>query len=189
MGALMCSVAPACAQQAGSVDAHGLRSLVAHSSSHAVYVERAAVQRPDRNVLPNGDDSVADEPPNPALAHAVGCVIAGSVGTGVAAMAGTKNVVNIIAGGHVFPASHLALYTAVVGVIFGTFCAVGQALTPLYLYAVRPSPPPPARRTLEHKVNLDPRFNSAGWIERSAVGLSDPDEDMSLPASWLPRRR
>jgi hypothetical protein len=192
--ALLSSVTSASAQRASSIDASGLQTLVARSTSHAVYVERAVIQRPTPNALPNGEEGISDESTNPAVAHALGCLIVGSVGTGIAAMAGTKNVVNIIAGGHVVPASQLALYTAVVGVLFGTFCAVGQALTPLYLHVVRssppPAPPPPLpRRQLEQKVRWDVGGRTLpAWIERSAVGSTEPEEDMSVPASWLHRK-
>src|SRR5262249_4308035 len=142
----------AMSQDASSRDAAGIELLVARSASHAVYVERTSAPRPNTNSSPDGDEGASAEPVNPAVAHALGCLIAGSVGTGVAALAGTRNVVQIIAGGHVVPASQLALYTAVVGVIFGTFCAVGQALTPLYLHVARSSSHPASNGPLEHKI-------------------------------------
>src|SRR5205823_10581695 len=111
----------------------------------------AAIQRP---VLPDFDQT-SEEPPTPAVTQALGCLIAGSVGTGVAALAGINNVVNVMAGGQVIASSNLALYTAVAGVIFGTFCAVGQALTPLYLVVSRtvppPAPPPKPPRSIDQK--------------------------------------
>jgi len=185
--ALVCASTSAMTQNAGSLDAAGIEALVARSASHAVYVERTTVQRPNADASRGGDEGGPGEPTNPAVAHALGCLIAGSVGTGIAAMAGTRNVVHIIAGGHVMPASQLALYTAVVGVIFGTFCAVGQALTPLYLHVARSSPSPAPKGRFEHKVQ---------WrIERplpepneTRVARLPQDEDMSLPASWLPHR-
>lgn len=183
-GGLLLTCAHAVAEP---LDALGVESLVARSASHAVYVEHAAMQRPTQ-----GDDSAANEPSNPALAHAIGCLAVGTVGTSIAALAGTKNVVNILAGGHVVPASQLALYTAVVGVVFGTFCAVGQALTPLYLHLVRPSHPAErAPRQLEHKVQwtydvapVTQRFAPAG-----AASVTIDPNDMSVPVSWLHRPR
>jgi hypothetical protein len=186
--ALVVASTSAMTQNAASRDAAGIEVLVARSASHAVYIERTSSPRPNANSSPDGDEGMAGEPVNPAVAHALGCLIAGSVGTGVAALAGTGNVVQIIAGGHVAPASQLALYTAVVGVIFGTFCAVGQALTPLYLYVARSSAPPASNGRLEHKIQWrivdQPRPDRN---KTSSAGLS-PEEDMSLPASWLPHR-
>src|SRR4051794_21270247 len=97
---LICSAAPMHAQVITTIDAAGLQALMAHS---AVYVERTAIQRPDPNVMANSEGGLLGEPVSPAVANALGCLIAGSIGTGIAAMAGTKNVVNIIAGGHVVP--------------------------------------------------------------------------------------
>lgn len=81
--------------------------------------------------------AAADEPVDSAVAQSIGCVLAGTTGTSVALLAGGENVVHIISGGFVLPVNQIALYTALVGVVFGTFCAVGQAVTPLYLYATR----------------------------------------------------
>ena len=65
--------------------------------------------------------------------QSMGCLISGSTGTVVALLAGGENLVNIIAGGIVAPANPMVLYVGLVGVVFTSFCAVGQALTPLYL--------------------------------------------------------
>lgn len=70
---------------------------------------------------------------DPALAASYGCLIAGTIGTSMAVAAGSQNVVNVVAGGLVVPASEAALTVAVIAVVFGSFCAVGQALTPIYL--------------------------------------------------------
>src|SRR5262245_37361774 len=93
--AVICASTSAMAQSTGSLDAAGIEALVARSTSHAVYVERTTFQRPNPDALRDGDEAGAGEPTNPAVAHALGCLIAGSVGTGVAALAGTKNVVHI----------------------------------------------------------------------------------------------
>ena len=71
--------------------------------------------------------------PDPAVAASYGCLIAGAAGTGVTLAAGSENVVNIVAGGLVVPASQTALTVALIAVVFGSFCSVGQALTPIYL--------------------------------------------------------
>ena len=194
-GAIVCTSAPAMAQRTSALNAMGLDTLVARSSSHVVVVQPAIIQRPDPNATVGEREDVG-EPLSPAVAHALGCLLVGTVGTSIAAFAGTKNVVNIIAGGHVVPASQLALYTAVVGVVFGTFCAVGQALTPLYLHVMRPRPAPPVRRQLEHKVDLSlaHRATGAARIERGSFAnvTSEPEdmrvEDMRVPAIWLYRK-
>ena len=65
-----------------------------------------------------------------------GCLAGGLTGLGVPMAAGGSDVVNIIAGGVVPIGSNLALGTALVGVIFGSFCVIGQALTPSALYVI-----------------------------------------------------
>jgi hypothetical protein len=69
-----------------------------------------------------------------SLDESIGCLVGGLAGTGAALLAGGQNLVNVVAGGLVAPANPLVLYTGLVGVVFASFCAVGQALTPLYVY-------------------------------------------------------
>jgi hypothetical protein len=101
--------------------------------------------------------------PKPLMAHprlsdaemqSVGCLVTGLAGTGVAMAAGGVDVINLIAGGLVPVSSNLALGTALVGVVFASFCAVGQALTPAALmiynqYVVPEADPDLAATTLE----------------------------------------
>lgn len=68
---------------------------------------------------------------------ALGCVVGGVVGTAGAIAIGGENIVNLIAGGLVPVANSAALYAALTGVVFATFCAVGQSLTPLIVYSYR----------------------------------------------------
>lgn len=72
----------------------------------------------------------------PEVQQSLGCAITGSAGTAAAVLAGGENLVNIIAGGVVMPQNRAVLYIGLVGVVFASFCAIGQALTPLYLYSV-----------------------------------------------------
>ena len=189
---LLLSSTSVLAQRASTTDVAGVKTLVAHSASHAAFIEPAAIQRP----APVQIDEMSEDAPNPAVVQALGCLIAGSVGTGIAGLAGINNVVNVMAGGQVIASSNLALYTAVAGVIFGTFCAVGQALTPLYLVVSRtvppPAPPPKPPRSIDQKGPIDQKvqFNleeraATGRVEHSTVGLSNADVDMSVPANWL----
>ena len=85
---------------------------------------------------------------------AVGCIVGGTVGTAASLYIGAANIINLIAGGGAPAASPSALYAAVAGVVFATFCAVGQSLTPLAVKAYRdyyavpyvPSSPPPLQQ-------------------------------------------
>lgn len=67
----------------------------------------------------------------------LGCIIGGTVGTVAAVAIGGPNIINLIAGGVVPAATPGALYTALAGVVFASFCAVGQAATPVVLLAYR----------------------------------------------------
>lgn len=74
----------------------------------------------------------------------LGCIVGGTAGTALSMTAGGMNVVNLIAGGLVPAASPVAMFVAVGGVVFASFCSVGQALTPAvlasYSYFVPPEP-------------------------------------------------
>lgn len=65
--------------------------------------------------------------------QSMGCLMGGTVGTTAALIAGGENLVNIIAGGIVPAGNPVALYVGLFGVVFASFCAVGQALAPLYV--------------------------------------------------------
>lgn len=80
--------------------------------------------------------SVEKTPEN--VVAAWGCVLAGSVGTAAAMAANSENLLNVVAGGIVAPANPAVLYIGLAGVVFTTFCSLGQSLTPLYLYYFSP---------------------------------------------------
>jgi hypothetical protein len=67
----------------------------------------------------------------------LGCIVGGTLASIGAAMIGAENIVNLIAGGIVPAATPVALYASLFGVVFATFCAVGQSMTPALLYAYR----------------------------------------------------
>lgn len=67
----------------------------------------------------------------------LGCLVGGTVGMAGALAIGAANIGNLIAGGLVPAASPAALYASLVGVVFATFCAVGQAMTPLAIYGYK----------------------------------------------------
>ncbi|MGE4221164.1 MAG: hypothetical protein AB7G39_17095, partial [Alphaproteobacteria bacterium] len=77
---------------------------------------------------------------------AVGCIVGGTVGTTASLYIGAANIINLIAGGGAPPASPAALYAAVAGVVFATFCAVGQSVTPLVVKTYHDYYAPPENR-------------------------------------------
>jgi hypothetical protein len=106
--------------------------LSSGAAAPAVFLRQVADEAPARPELP------------PEVQQSLGCAIAGSAGTAAAVFAGGENLVNIIAGGVVMPQNRAVLYIGLVGVVFASFCAIGQALTPLYLYSVAtPEPATP----------------------------------------------
>lgn len=128
--------------------------------------DRQTSQMLSTPMLPMPDDELPDN-----VKTAWGCIIGGTVGTGVALAANAENLINVIAGGIVAPASPAVLAIGLAGVVFGTFCTIGQAFTPLYVhYFGTPNgegqPPkevamntarPPASRTPDVVVNLSRR--------------------------------
>ncbi|MSP49517.1 MAG: hypothetical protein EXQ95_09345 [Alphaproteobacteria bacterium] len=68
------------------------------------------------------------------VGRSAGCLIGGAIGAALALAAGGQNLVNVIAGGEAIPANPVVLFTGLIGVVFASFCSIGQALTPLYLY-------------------------------------------------------
>lgn len=83
--------------------------------------------------------------------NSLGCIVGGATGMGAALAIGGLNISNLIAGGIVPAATPAALYASLFGVVFATFCAVGQAVTPVAVYAYRryfeeTDPPPPMVR-------------------------------------------
>jgi len=96
-------------------------------------------------ILPSGAlAQVAPRPPGDIpmeVRQSLGCLLAGTVGTTVALAGGGFGVITNIAAGAGAP-SMGALTLGLTGVVFGTFCAVGAVVTPLYVYLTLPRPPP-----------------------------------------------
>jgi len=89
------------------------------------------------------DEPAAAEPGMPDVVRgAIGCVVAGTFATVIALGAGGENTINLVAGGLVPSVNRAALYVGLVGVVFGSFCAIGQALTPIVTHEVVPPPAP-----------------------------------------------
>lgn len=77
----------------------------------------------------------APRSPSPLMSEQVmasyGCFFTGAAGTAAAVTFGAENLVNVVAGGIVVPANAAVLTIGVLGVVFASFCSVGQALTPM----------------------------------------------------------
>lgn len=73
--------------------------------------------------------------------QSIGCLLLGTGVSGLTLLAGAENLVNVVGGGLVRAANPRVLTLGVAAVTFGTFCAVGGALTPLYLHLTREPPP------------------------------------------------
>lgn len=69
--------------------------------------------------------------------NSLGCIVGGTVGTVAAVAIAGPNIINMIAGGIVPAATPGAFYAGLAGVVFASFCAVGQAATPAVLLAYR----------------------------------------------------
>ena len=66
-------------------------------------------------------------------AESMACLITGSAATLAALGLGWENVTNLISGGVVAGAGTGAAALGLFGVVFLSFCTIGQALTPLYM--------------------------------------------------------
>lgn len=102
---------------------------------------------------PPADDAPAGDAELSFLTtQSVACLITGGTATVAAVAFGWQNVTNLISGGVVPAAGPGAVALGLFGVVFTSFCAIGQALTPLYLDFVngelspaRAAPGPPPR--------------------------------------------
>lgn len=121
----------------------------------------AALPKPQPPSIPDKPPVIEDEAPDMTVSQSIGCVVAGGLGTTVAMAAGAENLIGILAGGAVAPLNQVALYTAIVGVVFSTFCAVGQAVTPLYLHATRPAPSAHRQKVIAENSCSAPQGSSA----------------------------
>ena len=97
--------------------------------------------------LPRAPDQVAPEAGashHELIAQSVACLAVGGLASAATLMVGWQNVTNLISGGGSVPgATPSVVALGVFGVVFTSFCAIGQALTPLYLHYF-PEPPAPA---------------------------------------------
>jgi hypothetical protein len=85
--------------------------------------------------LPTHAQSAAADPePSMEVMKSFGCLATGTTGTLAAIGFGPENLVNLVSGGIVTPANSAVLAIGVVGVVFASFCTVGESLTPSVLY-------------------------------------------------------
>ncbi|CAK0747976.1 membrane hypothetical protein [Gammaproteobacteria bacterium] len=73
---------------------------------------------------------------SPEVKASFGCMLLGTTATVATAMIGAENLVNLVAGGAVAPSNSAVLVIGVVGVVFSSFCTIGQVLTPSVLYMI-----------------------------------------------------
>lgn len=99
-----------------------------------------------------------------------GCVLMGTAGTVAALTANSVNLLNVVAGGVVTPANPAVLYLGLAGVVFTSFCTLGQQLTPLYVYYFRGEP----ETEIDLAKDVRPRM-------ASAAPLSAEDEEHAYP--------
>jgi hypothetical protein len=76
----------------------------------------------------------ADPEPSMEVMKSFGCLATGTTGTLAAIGFGPENLVNLVSGGIVTPSNSAVLAIGVVGVVFASFCTVGESLTPSVLY-------------------------------------------------------
>lgn len=172
------------AQQAAPVD-DGRAALSGASTVQVLPVALA----PDASVQPMPETDTSQMLSTPMIPvrpeasedvkKAWGCVIGGTVGTGVTLAAGAENLINVIAGGLVAPASPAVLAIGLAGVVFATFCTLGQQFTPMYVYyfdAPEKDPTPaPAKETAQMDREL---------IDRGLVRVQPADVVINLSEKW-----
>lgn len=118
-------------------------------------------------------EMTSGEPPSEAFTEqtreGIACLVTGTVATGLAVVAGWQNVTNLMSGGIVNATTPAAVGLALFGVVFGSFCAIGQALTPVFVnvFDLPPPAPPeqqPAPQTAERPVPPAPGDASADTL-------------------------
>ena len=105
----------------------------------------------------------------------LGCIVGGTLGTVGAFLIGGENIINLIAGGLVPVSSPAALYAAMGGVVFASFCAVGQAMTPMAVYLYRRYVSEPERAiTGGPMVSKPPMSNSSAIAPGRFLKVAEP---------------
>ncbi len=123
--------------------------------------------------FPAMEDPPRDENGAPTLVvqQGFGCLVVGTAGTAAAMGANSLNVVQHIAGGLVAPANATILGLSLVGVVFATYCSIGAAVTPLYLYLAGDAPAePPQAPPAQARTPPAPRPDPA--VHRASLGTT-----------------
>lgn len=156
-----------------------------------------AVLERDRNFRRAAIDpqtpSMAVAPPaesNSEFNNSVGCIVGGALGTTVASLAGGLNTVNLIGGGIVSAVNPVTFYVSLMGVVFVSFCQMGQALTPLYTYLTTPTPPEPIIGVPELVPEPQQPLDNLPDFRRGVPYESRPGVPMvraaDQPVEWVP---
>ena len=85
--------------------------------------------------------------------QAIACLGVGTAATAGAIAADAVNLTNLIAGGLVPVANLGVLYLGLIGVVFASYCAIGSALAPIYLYYTLPTSPNPGHSPGQNMAN------------------------------------
>ena len=139
LAGLMATALPADSASASDRPQSAAAATVAPTKSYGP--DFSLPNRRTEGAAPNTDTGVTE------YDLSLGCIVGGVTGTGLSISAGGLNVINLIAGGLVTAANPTAAYIALGGVVFASFCAVCQALTPAamatYQYFIPPRRPIP----------------------------------------------
>lgn len=79
----------------------------------------------------------------------VGCLMTGTAGTAIAALAGGEEIINVVAGGGLPPTNRLVYMTGLLTVVFVSFCAVGQTMEPLYTHLMEKETAPAPHESIQ----------------------------------------
>lgn len=113
----------------------GTFSYADESAQEARLTEIKEILRPPEPVVEVAATPAATSEPLPDdVKNGLGCFLAGTGATATTVAAGSENIINVIAGGVVPVTSGAVLVVGVLGVVFASFCTIGQILTPALVY-------------------------------------------------------
>jgi hypothetical protein len=176
--ALCCAATPVFAQSAAPRVDRPLWEMTEPMTA-TLAVERvypAKSYGPSGSPSPNGNGSSSGELEfGDSEQGSLGCIVGGTLGTAGALLIGGENIINLIAGGLVPVSSSAALYAAMGGVVFASFCAVGQAMTPMVVYLYRRYVSEPERPiTGGPMVSKPPSTNSSAVSPSRFLKIAEP---------------